>query len=190
MFMKIMTLQNVWSHVFYLFSRKKNSILQISMLPCLKISFKTCLSHFWYLVIRKSLILSQVSHRGSGVSIGVTGKNVRKLLKYSSTGQKCQKISLKVEYKNVRNVSRTWFKKMIFFSDLLFYWHHQNFLTFLDPLADIFVLWSIIWLVCTLETKKYRTFQKFSDIFNSNPAWALMNLHLNRRTGVILKCVA
>ena len=129
--MKIMTLQNVWSHVFYLFSRKKNSILQISMLPCLKISFKTCLSHYWYLVIRKSLILSQVSHRGSGLSVGVTGKNVRKFLWEWST-----KICVHLKRKNMEYL--------------------KNFLTFLNRI----------------------------------PACGLMNLHLNRWTGVILKCVA
>ena len=56
-----------------------------------------------------------------------------------------------------------------FFSDILVYFHHGNFPTFLPPFSDIFTHVSIFRDFFFPETKKSRVLKKFSDIFTCNP---------------------
>ena len=79
---------------------------------------------------------------------------------------KCQKIKPR-KNKNGRNyLTERWFllaflilKVLIFLSDILVYWHHENLLTFLDQCSDVFGTRSIFWLFNYLEYfKNFLTF--------------------------------
>ena len=63
-----------------------------------------------------------------------------------------------------------------FFSAILVYFHHGNFLTFLPPFSDIFTHGSIFRHFFFPETKKYRIFKKFSDIFTCNRTRDLLDI--------------
>ena len=118
------------------------------------------MSHVTVALILDSLRLVFTWWRHNNVTMTsqrITVRNVRKLFQDSSSGQKCQKMSVTANSKNVRK----WYQERFKMSKMTLW----DFSDIYDPISDIFWLGSILNI---FETKQSRIWKKISDIFAGN----------------------